>query len=50
MVLVVAACAGVATAASASCMVAEEFFARHNVSADDSDEPGANILKANICF
>lgn len=42
MVMLTVACAGAAAAASASCALSEEFFARHNASADDSDGPGAD--------
>ena len=42
VVLLVAACVTAATAAAASCALSEQFFARHNISAHDSDnEPGA---------
>lgn len=42
LLFVVAVCAGAAAAAAgASCAAAEEYFATHNVSADDSDIPGA---------
>ncbi|XP_032523891.2 division abnormally delayed protein [Danaus plexippus] len=36
-----AACVSATAAAAASCAGAEQFFARHNASADDSDEPGS---------
>lgn len=45
VILFVAACAGSASAAVASCAPSEEFFARHNISADNQNEPGANITK-----
>lgn len=45
VILFVAACAGSASAAVASCAPSEEFFAKHNISADDHNEPGANINK-----
>lgn len=46
VILSVVACAKVATAAAGvSCALAEEFFVRHNVSADASDEPGAGTSK-----
>ncbi|CAB3245319.1 unnamed protein product [Arctia plantaginis] len=41
VILSVVACARmVVAAAGVSCALAEEFFVRHNVSADDSSEPG----------
>ncbi|CAH0722862.1 unnamed protein product, partial [Brenthis ino] len=44
VVLFVAACATAASAAATSCALSEEFFARHNISAHDSDnEPGADF-------
>ncbi|XP_063547368.1 division abnormally delayed protein [Cydia strobilella] len=41
LVLVALAGARAVAAAAAPCAVSEEFFLRHNVSADDSDGPGA---------
>lgn len=43
-----AACVSATAAAAASCAGAEQFFARHNASADDSDEPGVNNSKQTL--
>lgn len=46
VILTVVACVGTAAAAAASaasCASSKEFFARHNASADDSDQPGAGF-------
>lgn len=49
VVLLIAACATAATAAATSCALSEEFFARHNISARDSDnEPGAFYKQTSI--
>ncbi|XP_046970578.1 division abnormally delayed protein [Vanessa cardui] len=41
VILSVAACVATVSAAAASCAPSEEFFARHNISADDHNEPGS---------
>lgn len=41
MVALLRAAAGAAT----SCVHSEEFFVRHNISADESEEPGADFNK-----
>lgn len=44
VILLVVACARLsAAAAGISCALADEFFVRHNVTADDNDVPGAVI-------
>ncbi|KAM3958270.1 division abnormally delayed protein [Aphomia sociella] len=49
MFLMVVACAVAAdAAAAASCAASEEFFARYNASADDSDQPGP-ICEGQCC-
>lgn len=50
VVVLLVAGSGAATGASTSCMLSEQFFARHNASADDSQEPGADgKIYVNIC-
>lgn len=43
VILSVVACARLSAGAAASCARAERFLTRYNVSADDSDEPGADL-------
>lgn len=43
LMLAVAVSAGVVDAAS-TCGLVEQYFARHNLSADDGDAPGANCF------
>ncbi|XP_041973686.1 division abnormally delayed protein [Aricia agestis] len=40
VVVLMLACLRLASSASTSCTLAEDFFTRHNISADDSNEPG----------
>lgn len=45
VVVLLVAGSGAATGASTSCALSDQFFARHNASADDSQEPGADRTK-----
>lgn len=46
--LVVAASAAAVSAAATSCAPTEEFFSRHNISADDRNVPGAGYRKQQV--
>lgn len=48
LILAILAGARAVAAAAASCALSEDFFMRHNVSADDNDEPGSDFCVTYI--